>query len=32
MARGDVETNFYWVPPEKLQEYYDENTGFTGDC
>jgi CRISPR-associated endonuclease/helicase Cas3 len=28
VARGDVESNLYWVPPGQLSEYYDENTGF----
>jgi CRISPR-associated endonuclease/helicase Cas3 len=27
-ARGDVESNLYWVPPGQLLDYYDESTGF----
>ncbi len=26
--RGDVNTNFYWVPFDQLKDFYDEETGF----
>lgn len=26
--RGNIDSNFYWVPPGQLENYYDEETGF----
>lgn len=27
-ARGDGESDLYWVPPDQIEDYYNEETGF----
>jgi CRISPR-associated endonuclease/helicase Cas3 len=27
-VRGEVQCDLYWIPPEDVSRYYDENTGF----
>lgn len=27
-VRGDTKSNFYWIPPQQISDYYDLETGF----